>query len=82
MTSVVVLLYLTFGGPIPQVQPNHPVATECAVADVECLSRHDIATLTLAVMSSDRLVCARNSTQPKTCLYAYDAIFAAERREW
>ncbi len=53
----------------------HPIAYECTVDDRECIAKHDDAVLTLAVMTTDRLTCARGSTRPQACRDTYDMLF-------
>ncbi len=57
--------------------PAHPVAHECAVNDIPCLISHEEAVLGVAVLTMDRLTCARSSARPAACRAAYDAIFRA-----
>lgn len=62
--------------------PAHPIASECAVNDVVCLVRHEDAVLSIAVLTTDRLMCTRRSIRPAACRAAYDTIFRTNHKTW
>lgn len=66
ITAALVFAYLSTGS-MPVATPDrHPVASECAIADAECIQQHDSNVLTLAIMSENPEVCAA-STHSDAC---------------
>lgn len=58
---------------------SHPVATECAKSDYQCIVSHDDAVVTAAIVSTNRLLCPQFSTRPAACLALYDLAYSLQR---
>jgi hypothetical protein len=59
------LPYFKSDAPVFGPPPAHPVATECAIDDVECITAHDSGVLTLAMMAGQDY--CQGSTKPAAC---------------
>ena len=55
---------------------THPIATECARNDYDCITSHNDTVIQMAILSTDRLACARFSTRPQSCLTLYDLTYS------
>lgn len=66
ITVALVFAYLTTGSMPVSTPDRHPTATECAIADNDCLGQHDSNVLALAIMTENPELCVE-STHPGPC---------------